>query len=87
MTSGVSHDRADETPEAVLEDEITIFSDWVRIDAQSRMPGIEFEVAWPDREEMEYRAQKSQVVSRQDLIASKRAAGREGCKSGAELHA
>jgi hypothetical protein len=65
------------TPEEVLENEITIFDDWVRIDAQSRTPDIEFGVAWPNRVEMEYQGQKFQVVSRQDLIASKRAAERE----------
>jgi predicted nucleotidyltransferase len=63
--------------EEFLAHEITIFQDQVRIDVQTSTPGLRFEEAWRNRETMEYRGQKFYVVSKQDLIASKQAAGRE----------
>jgi hypothetical protein len=48
----------------------------VRIDVQTSTPGISFSQAWKRREKMEYQGQQFYVVSRQDLIASKRAAAR-----------
>ena len=51
--------------------------DRVRIDVQTATPGIEFEAAWQKKEVMMYRKQAFYVVSREDLISSKRAAGRE----------
>ncbi len=64
------------TPEELLSQEITIFKDRVRIDVQTSTPGLNFEEAWKRRETMEYQKQKFYVASREDLIASKRAAGR-----------
>lgn len=61
----------------VLANEITVFQDRVRIDVQTRTPGLLFETAWERRNEMEYRGQPFYVVSREDLISSKRAAGRD----------
>lgn len=61
----------------LVANEITIFKDRVRIDVQTSTPGLVFEEAWQRRETMEYQGQAFQVVSRADLIASKRAAGRE----------
>jgi hypothetical protein len=63
--------------EELLAHEITIFKDRVRIDVQTITPGLRFEDAWKNREEMEYQGQLFYVVSREDLIASKKAAGRE----------
>ena len=60
----------------ILANEITIFNDQVRIDVQTSTPGITFHDAWNRRETMDYQGQKFYVASRQDLIASKRAAGR-----------
>ncbi len=57
--------------------EITIFQDRVRIDVQTSTPGIDFKSAWERRETMQYQEQSFHVVSRQGLIASKRAAGRD----------
>lgn len=57
--------------------EITIFQDRVRIDVQTSTPGIDFKSAWQERVTMQYQEQSLYVVSRQDLIASKRAAGRD----------
>ena len=61
----------------LLANEITIFNDWVRLDVQTSTPGLVFEEAWARREVMAFRGQRFFVVSRADLIASKRAAGRE----------
>ena len=62
--------------EELLKHEITIFRDRVRVDVQTTTPGIVFEQAWQRRVEMTYKDQLLLVVSRADLIASKRAAGR-----------
>ncbi len=60
----------------LLSHEITVFSDRVRIDVQTRTPGLSFADAWQRRDRMTYEGQRFYVVSRADLIASKRAAGR-----------
>ncbi len=65
------------TPEELLKHEITIFRDRVRIDVQTSTPGLVFSEAWQRRETMSYQNHPFFVVSRKDLIASKRAAGRE----------
>jgi hypothetical protein len=41
------------------------------------MPGLLFQSAWQNRDSMDYQGQKFYVVSKADLIASKKAAGRE----------
>ena len=64
------------TAEELLANEITVFSDRVRIDVQTATPGLRFETAWPSRQEITYKGQPMYVVSRRDLIASKRASGR-----------
>jgi tRNA nucleotidyltransferase/poly(A) polymerase len=63
--------------QGILAHEITVFKDWVRIDVQTSTPGLVFETAWQRRETMTYQGQEFYVVSKADLIASKRAAGRE----------
>jgi len=65
------------TVDDVLANEITIFKDRVRIDVQTFTPGLGFVDAWERRRTMEYSGQEFHVVCRQDLISSKRAAGRE----------
>lgn len=65
------------TVQGLLDHEISVFEDYVRIDVQTRTPGIRFDEAWQNREVMEYHGQKLFVTSREDLIASKRAAGRK----------
>jgi len=64
------------TAKELVSHEITIFQDRVRIDVQTSTPGISFKKAWLNKEEMSYQGQKFFVVSKSDLIASKRAAGR-----------
>lgn len=61
----------------VLSKEITIFTDRIRLDVQTSTPGVEFEHAWAHRVTMNYRGQLLEVVSLSDLIASKRASGRD----------
>ena len=64
------------SPEDLLANEITIFKDRVRIDVQTSTPGLTFDGAWQRRQTVEYRGQRFFIVSRDDLIASKRASGR-----------
>ena len=63
--------------EEILENEITVFKDYVRIDVLTSTPGINFDETWARREIMEFQEQQLFVLSKKDLIASKRAAGRE----------
>ena len=62
--------------EEVVSTEITVFKDRVRLDVQTKTPGIEFVDAWGRKSVMTYQGQQLFVASLQDLIASKRAAGR-----------
>jgi len=65
------------TAEDLLAHEITVFKDRVRIDVQTSTPGVSFQGAWKRRQIMDYHGQEFFVLSKDDLIASKRAAGRE----------
>jgi len=64
------------SPEEVLANEITIFQDRVRVDVQTSTPGLTFDDAWQRKKTMEHHGVSFFVVSREDLIASKQAAGR-----------
>jgi hypothetical protein len=57
--------------------EITVFRDRVRIDVQTFTPGLDFKTAWKNRITMDYKGQKFFVTSKDDLISSKKAAGRQ----------
>jgi len=63
--------------EELLANEITIFKDRIRIDVQTKTPGLLFEDAWQHREVMNYQGQDFYVLSLEDLIASKHASGRK----------
>jgi hypothetical protein len=65
------------TPEELLANEITVFKDRVRIDVQTSTPGLLFEQAWNRRISMIFQGQPFYVVSKEDLIATEKAAGRE----------
>ena len=65
------------TARQIVENEITIFQDIIRIDVQTQTLGINFKTAWKNREIMKFRDQEFYVLSKKDLIASKRAAGRK----------
>ncbi|RJP24284.1 MAG: hypothetical protein C4527_19095 [Candidatus Omnitrophota bacterium] len=61
----------------LLSHDITIFKDKIRIDVFLSTPGLNFDEAWSRREMMNYKGQDFYVVSKQDLISSKRATGRD----------
>jgi len=63
-------------PEKILENEITVFKDKVRIDVQTSTPGITFSESWTKKEVMTFKGQQFYVLAKDDLIASKKAAGR-----------
>lgn len=63
--------------EELLDHEITVFEDWVRVDVQTSTPGLDFDKAWKDRLTMTYQGQELYVASLEDLISSKTAAGRK----------
>lgn len=64
-------------PDEVLANEITVFQDRVRIDVQTSTPGITFGEAWETKETIHYQGQFFYVVSRENLVKSRRASGRE----------
>jgi hypothetical protein len=61
----------------ILKHEITVFNDRVRIDVQTCTPGVSFQDAWSRRKTLTYQGQDFFVLSREDLIAAKRASGRK----------
>ena len=64
------------SPPDVLANEITIFKDRVRVDVQTSTPGLRFADAWSRRMTVTYQGQEFFVLSKEDLVRSKRAAGR-----------
>ena len=68
------------TANDVASHEITVFNDKVRIDVQTSTPGITFDNAWLRRKTINYHGQDFFILSKQDLIASKRA-----CKRAVDL--
>ena len=92
MNPTISHDRQEETLTAKAAwfqslslsermDLLCFFTDLILdnnpIDVQTSTPGLEFETAWQNRETMTYQGQQFHVVSKSDLIAAKRATGRQ----------
>ena len=63
--------------EELLRHEITVFRDRYRLDIQISTPGLLFQDAWDRRVEMTLDGVTLWVASKEDLIASKRAAGRQ----------
>lgn len=63
--------------EELLSNEITVSKDRIRIDVQTSTPGTNFEDAWKRRERMVFQGQEFYVISKEDLILTKRASGRE----------
>jgi Tfp pilus assembly ATPase PilU len=60
----------------LLSNEITVFKDWIRIDVLTTAPGITFQEAWEQRETMTYQDQSFYMISKKDLMSSKKALGR-----------
>jgi hypothetical protein len=65
------------TPGELLQNEITVFQDFVRIDVQTSTPGITFEDAFSDCKIMVFQGRTINVISKHHLIQMKRAAGRK----------
>jgi len=61
----------------IVEHEITVFNDRVRIDVQTRTPGVSFQDAWLRRKTLTYQGQDFFILSREDLIATKRASAQQ----------
>lgn len=61
----------------ILSHEISVFQDRVRIDVQTKTPGLTFEQAWGNHKTMYFNEQAFYIVSREDLISSKSASGRD----------
>lgn len=61
----------------ILGHEITVFKDRVRIDVQTSTPGLHFADAWARRETVTYQGREFFILSKEDLIVSKRASGRD----------
>jgi hypothetical protein len=59
----------------ILDHEITVFNDRVRIDVQTRTPGVSFQDAWRRRKTVTYHGQDFFILSKEDLIASKKPLG------------
>jgi hypothetical protein len=64
------------SPPDILANEITIFKDRVRVDVQTSTPGVRFADAWSRRKTVAYQGQEFFILAKEDLIRSKRAAGR-----------
>jgi hypothetical protein len=65
------------TTNEVLAHEITIFKDRVRLDVQTRTPGLSFEEAWIHKVERAVQGVPFWIASREHVIQSKLAAGRK----------
>jgi predicted nucleotidyltransferase len=65
------------TPEQLLRNEVVKFRDWVVIDVQTSTPGLEWAKAWERRVTGVAHGVTVVSVSLEDLLASKRAAGRK----------
>jgi len=61
----------------IVAHEITVFNDRVRIDVRTCTPGVSFQDAWRRRKTITYQGQDFFILSREDLIATKRACGRQ----------
>jgi hypothetical protein len=64
------------SPGDVLANEITVFKDRMRVDVQTSTPGLRFVDAWSRRRTVAYQGQEFFILAKEDLIRSKRAAGR-----------
>jgi hypothetical protein len=65
------------TPKEALAHGITIFKDRVPKGVQTASAGVVFREAWDPREMMRFSGLELSFISKQDLISSKRASGRE----------
>lgn len=64
------------TADEILANEVVIFKDRIRVDVQTRTPGVDFALALGRRLTIEVEGVEIHLLSREDLIASKKASGR-----------
>lgn len=64
------------TPGKLLDHEVTIFEDYLRVDLLTAVKGLSFSRAWRHRRIKRVEGVRIPVVSMADLIRSKKAAGR-----------
>lgn len=64
------------TPEKILAHEVTILEDYFRVDLLTAVKGLSFSRAWRHRKIKRIEGIRIPVVSVEDLIRSKKAAGR-----------
>ncbi len=65
------------TEQDILANDVTIFNDKVRIDVQTHTPGLNFNDAWNRKNAMNHKGANFYILSKEDLILSKKACGRE----------
>ncbi len=65
------------TPEDLLKTKVTIFEDYLRIDILTEVKGMDFEAMWQRREVAEVKGVPINLVTLEDLLVLKRAAGRK----------
>lgn len=66
------------TPEDICKTEVTIFKDLVRLDALTKVKGLDFSKAWQKKVFLSLMNVTIPAINIDDLIISKRAAGRIG---------
>ena len=64
------------TPERLIKHSITVCDDRLPLDVMTKVPGLRFETAWKNRELIQTNDMEFYIVSRRDLLRSKRAADR-----------
>lgn len=60
----------------LMSKQITVFADYIKVDVLIAVPGIEFGAAWKRRKIKDLGSVRAKFLSLEDLIATKRAAGR-----------
>ena len=65
------------TAEDLAKSKVTIFEDYLRIDVLTEVKGVDFEAAWERRAAAEVKGVPINLVTLEDLIVLKRAAGRK----------
>lgn len=64
--------------EELINTEVTIFKDYLRLDVLTKIKGLEFEEAYQRKKVIQLGSIPVYVLSLEDLITSKKAAGRAG---------
>lgn len=64
-------------PKDICKQEVTIFKDYLRVDVLTQVKGLTFEEVWPRRKELIVEKVVIPALAFEDLIRSKKAAGRD----------